>query len=135
MVLPGPSTLFDPRNLHGIYSEILFLSLSILPAERFLHHFFQCFAIEPMTVDGKFFDFLDDKLFLPFDDIANPRVVDGWVNITLHHGAPFVVFDIALPSIWRHPTIFTEALLPKITQSQIISIGHQVLNLSPLHLL
>ena len=86
-----------------------------------------------MIVDRQLLDLLDDKLLLFFDNVAYPRVVDGWMNKTLHHGSSLVVFDVAFPSLRRHSAVFAKALFPEIPQSQIISIGHEVLNFPSLH--
>jgi hypothetical protein len=77
---------------------------------------------------------LDNELFLFFDNLADPGVIDSWMDMTLHHGTSLVIFDITFPSLWTHSTIFTETLFTEITQSQIIGIGHQILYFSSLHL-
>jgi hypothetical protein len=88
-----------------------------------------------VVVDGELLDLLNDELLLALDDLADFGVVDCGVDLALHHGAAFVVFDIALPPLGWHSAIFGEALLSEVAEGQVISIGHEVLYLSALHLL
>lgn len=117
VILPSPATFFDPWYLHRVYSEILVFALIIFTDERFSDHFLECFAIKFMIIDRQLFDFLNDKLFLSFDDLTNPWIIDSWMYVTLHHCSSFIVFDISFPSLWRHSAIFTKTLLPEIAQS------------------
>lgn len=88
-----------------------------------------------MVVDGEFFDFLDDELLLPLDDLTDFGVVDGGMDIALHHGSALVVLDVALPSLRRHLTVLAEPLLSEVPQSEVVGVGHEVLHLSVLHFL
>ena len=48
------------------------------------------------------------------------------VNITLHHGAAIVVFDITFPSRFRQGGAFGEALLSKILDRIIVCICQEI---------
>lgn len=63
-------------------------------------------------------------IFLLFDDFADSGIVEAWVDVALHHGASFIVLDVALPSLRGHTIILGEALLTEIPQGKIISVGH-----------
>jgi hypothetical protein len=88
-----------------------------------------------LLVQRELLYFLNNKLFLFFNDLTDSGVVDGRMNMAFHHCSSLIVLDIPLPSIRAHPAIFTETLLSKVAKSKIISIGHEVLNLSSLHFL
>ena len=135
MILPSPTAFLDSRNIQRINSKAFFLALSIGPEVRVFNHFLKCFPIKSVIVDRQFLDLLDDELLLFFDDVAYPRVVDGWMDKALHHGSSLVVFDVAFPSLRRHPAVLAEALLSEITQSKVVSVCHQIFNFSSLHLL
>jgi hypothetical protein len=135
VILPCPAAFLDPRNVHRVDPEILLLALSIHSAEGLPHHLLEGFTLEPVVVDGELFYFLDDEILLTLDDVTDARVIDGGVHIALHHGAALVVLDVSFPAFGRHAAILAEALLPKVSEGQVVSIGHQVLHFSPLHFL
>lgn len=135
MVLPGPAAFFHPGDIHRIDPEVLLFALSVDSAEGFLHHLLKGLPIEPVAVDGQLLDLGDHELLLLLDDVADPRVVDGGVDIALHHGPSFVVLDVSFPPLGGHSAFLTEALLPEVAQGQIVGIGHQVLYIPSLHFL
>lgn len=135
MVLPSPSAFFDSWNIHWIYSEGFLLAKWISSRIRLTNHTLEFVTVKLVIVYRQFFDLLDYELFLLFDYVAYFGVVYCWVDKTLHHGSSFVVFYISFPSFRWHPALFAETLLSKISQSQIVSICHEILNLSSLHLL
>lgn len=57
------------------------------------------------------------------------------MDVALHHGAPIVVFDVALPSLSWHTALLTEALLLEVADCVVICVGHQILDLLILHVL
>jgi len=70
MVLPCPSALFDSRDIHRIYSEILLFTLSICPTIWLFHHLLKSTAIKPMTVNRQLLDLGDHKFLLLLDDLT-----------------------------------------------------------------
>lgn len=70
-----------------------------------------------------------------FYDFADSGIIDGWVDVTLHHCASLIVLNIALPSVWAHPAIFAEPLLSEVAESKVVGIGHEILNFPLLHFL
>lgn len=69
-----------------------------------------------MFVQRELFYFENDELFLLLNDLTHTRVVDCGVHMALHHGASLIILDVALPPVGAHPAVFTEPLLPEITQ-------------------
>jgi hypothetical protein len=74
-------------------------------------------------------------LFLCLYDITYGIVIDRRVDVAFHHRASIIVLDVALPTLLRHPTLLTEALLLEVPDRVVVSIRQQVLYILFLHLL
>lgn len=70
-----------------------------------------------------------------FDDVADSGIVDGGMDVALHHCAALVIFDVAFPALGGHAVVLAEALLAEVAQCEVVGVGHQILYFSALHLL
>lgn len=133
VIIPAPTSFKNSRNVQGIDPVLFLLSVDIC-ANKGFGIFFQQFPIISHLVKRQLFNPLHDDFLLLFDDVTNSWVVNGWMYMTLHHCPSFIILDVSFPAFRWHTTVLTKALFPKVAQSQIISIGHHVLNFPFLHL-
>lgn len=114
MIVESPSAFFNPRDLHGVYSENFLLSRRVDSHKLVLDFSVNLSPIELYAVEAELFNFADNEFFLSFDDVTDTWVVDGGVDVALHHCSAFVVLDVAFPALSGHTVIFAEALLSEV---------------------
>lgn len=116
MIGPCPPAFLDSRDVHRIDAELFFLPKSIL-SDKWLASelLFEGLGLELVVVNRQLFDFVDNKLFLPLDNLTDLRIVDCWVHIALHHRPSLVVFYVAFPSFRGHTTVLAKPLFAEIT--------------------
>ena len=125
VALQGPPGLQEARHL----GELKILAAAGAEIERLID-----FAIDDLL------DLGDHEVTLHFDGVRYILIINADMNLTLHHGRPAVVLDVAFPARLRHLQVLREALLTEVLDGVVVGVGHEVLDadrlgmrLEPIH--